>query len=194
MRQEDHPMTSITWPDHLLTLEEWDALPEDESRRFELVDGVLQMSPRPTFDHQLAIGFLVTQLNSSLARHSLVAVAEVDVALVESFPPLLRAPDVAVVSLADARAGLKRGRADQVRLAVEIVSPGTARVDRVAKLAEYAEAGIPNYWIIDLDGEVTLDAFTLVSGTYRQELVSATGRVAMTQPAEVTIDLPALRP
>lgn len=187
-------MTSITWPDHLLTLEEWDAMPEDVCRRFELVDGVLQMSPSPTTNHQVAMAFLCAQLNEALMAHQLIAVPDVDVALVESFPPLLRAPDVTVVPLADVRAGLNRCRADQVRLAVEIISPGTARVDRVAKMAEYAEFGIPNYWIIDLDGEVTLDAFALVDGGYRQELAAATGQVTITEPATVTIDLPALRP
>ena len=187
-------MTSITWPDHLLTIQEWDALPEDVCRRFELVDGVLQMSPQPASNHQVAMAVLCAELNEALMAQQLIAVPDVDVALVESFPPLLRAPDVVVVPLADARTGPKRYRGDQVRLAVEIVSPGTARVDRVAKMAEYAEFGIPNYWIIDLDGEVALDAFTLVDGAYRPSLATATGRVAMTEPAEVTIDLPALRP
>lgn len=187
-------MTSITWPDHLLTLEEWDALPEDVSRQFELVDGVLQMSPRPTLNHQIAITLLCAQLNGALMAHQLIAVPEVDVALVEAFPPLLRAPDIVIVSLADARAGLKRCRADQVRLAIEIISPGTARVDRVAKMADYAEAGIPNYWIVDLDGEVTLDAFTLVDTTYQPSMTAVTGEVTMTEPAPMTIDLAALLP
>jgi len=79
-------MTSITWPDHLLTLEEWDALPEGVSRHCEIVDGVLQVSPHPTLRHQLTIMLLGAQLNVALAQHELVAVPEVDVALVESFP------------------------------------------------------------------------------------------------------------
>ncbi len=187
-------MTSITWPDHLLTLEEWDALPEDVSRRFELVDGVLQMSPRPTSNHQLAMMLLGAQLNAVLVAHQLVAVPDVDVVLVESFPPLLRAPDIVVVPMADARTGPKRYRADQLRLAIEIVSPGTARVDRVAKMAEYAESAIPNYWIIDLDGGVTLDAFTLADGAYRPSLAGAVGTVTLAEPVPMTIDLAALRP
>lgn len=187
-------MTSITWPDHLLTLEEWDALPEDVSRRFELVDGVLQMSPRPTSPHQVAITLLGAQLNAALMSHQFIAVPDVDVVLVETFPPLLRAPDIVVVSLPDARIGPKRYRADQLRLAVEIVSPGTARVDRVAKMADYAEAGIPNYWIIDLDGDVTLDAFTLADGAYHPSLARAVGTVTLTKPVPLVIDLPALLP
>ncbi len=34
-------MITASWPDHLLTLTEWDALPEDTSRRCESVEGVL---------------------------------------------------------------------------------------------------------------------------------------------------------
>lgn len=187
-------MTSIDWPDHLLTLEEWDALPEDVSRRFELVDGVLQISPRPTSNHQLAIMLLGAQLNAALVPQHLVAVPDVDVVLVEAFPPLLRAPDIAVVSLADARTAPRRYHAEHLRLAIEIISPGTARVDRVAKMADYAEAGIPNYWIIDLVGTVTLDAFVLADGTYHASMVSATGEITMSDPVALTIDLAALLP
>jgi Uma2 family endonuclease len=38
---------------------------------------------------------------------------------------------------------------DEVRLAVEVVSPESARRDRTVKLREYAEAGIPHYWCIE---------------------------------------------
>lgn len=47
--------TTRTWPDHLLTLAEWDALGQDTSRRIELVEGVLLVSPRPVARHQLVV-------------------------------------------------------------------------------------------------------------------------------------------
>jgi Uma2 family endonuclease len=187
-------MTSITWPDHLLTLQEWDALPEDVSRRFELVDGVLQMSPHPTSNHQVAVTLLAAQLNAAIMSRQLIAVPDVDVVLVEPFPPLVRAPDIVVVSLIDARTGPKRYHGEHVQLAIEIISPGTARVDRVAKMAEYAEAGIPNYWIIDADGEVSLDVFVLAGSVYRPSVAGAVGHVELAEPVPITIDLAALRP
>ena len=61
---------------------------------------------------------------------------------------------------------MPRVRAADVLLAVEILSDGTRRVDRVLKFAEYAEAGIPGYWIIDLDEPASLRAFTLVGDAY----------------------------
>ncbi len=49
-------------------------------------------------------------------------------------------------------------RASDVVVAVEILSPGSRRMDHVLKRAEYADAGIPHYWIIDLDEPVSLIA------------------------------------
>jgi len=47
-------------------------------------------------------------------------------------------------------------RAGDVLVVVEIVSAGSRRLDHVVKRGEYADAGIGHYWIIDLDGPVTL--------------------------------------
>lgn len=48
-------MTVPPSPDHLLTLDEWDALPEDNSRHYELVEGKLLASPQPALLHQRAM-------------------------------------------------------------------------------------------------------------------------------------------
>jgi len=46
-------MTSTVHHDHLLTLDEWDALPdEDVYRKAELVEGVLQMAPSAVSRHK----------------------------------------------------------------------------------------------------------------------------------------------
>ena len=48
-------MSVMTCPDHLLTLEEFDQLPEDNSRRYELQEGVLQVSPKAAGFHQFVL-------------------------------------------------------------------------------------------------------------------------------------------
>ena len=50
-------------------------------------------------------------------------------------------------------------------LAVEVISPGTRRIERVMKRSEYADAGITHYWIVDLDGP-RLTELTLTDGQY----------------------------
>lgn len=184
-------MTSQHWPDHLLSLDEWDALPEDVSRRFELVEGLLQMSPRPAFPHQVAGVLLTAALNATLIPARWIAVPEVDVVLVGN-PPIVRAPDISVVSLAVARDRPTRLGPGDVRVAVEIVSPGSARIDRIAKMADYADAGIPDYWIVDVDGPVTLDAFRLIGESYQPVVAGATGTVTLSAPVPVTLDLTTL--
>jgi Uma2 family endonuclease len=181
--------------DHLLTLDEWDALPEDESlRHAELVEGVVHVPPSPISDHQLGSALLAAQLNQVLMPEAWVALPNVDVVLVEGFPPTVRAPDMCIVELAEVRRHPKRYRADQVRVAVEIVSPGSRRIDRVLKFSEYAEAGIPHYWIIELADVITLDTFRLTGATYEPVLLAATDVVDLDGPVRVTVDLGALVP
>lgn len=183
-------MSAMPWPDHLLTLEEWDALPEDELHHVELVEGALLVSPKPALKHQLAAKRLGTWLDDQLPRE-VVAVPEVDV-VINPVPPLtMRAPDMIVIPTERALEYPKRVDPDDVLLAIEIVSPGTKRMDRVLKPVEYAEVGIPHYWLVEIDDPVTLTAFTLVDGYYERG-AGGTGKVEVPSPFPVAFDLEAL--
>ena len=63
-------MSAATWPDHLLSLAEWDVLPEDTSHRCELVEGILLVAPCPAFLHQLVMQELGAELASPGLRAS----------------------------------------------------------------------------------------------------------------------------
>ncbi|UGT70487.1 Uma2 family endonuclease [Nocardia gipuzkoensis] len=169
----------VTWPDHLLTLEDWIALPEDSSRSYELVEGVLVVSPKPVSQHQRAILRLGAQLEPQLpGTHGVLADTEV---LIDEGPlPTIRVPDILVVPEAGIQANLPRFNAADVLLAVEILSPGSRRTDRVTKFFEYAEAGIEYYWLIDLDKPTSLAAYHLIGPDY--ELVAE-------QSGTVTLDI-----
>ncbi|MHA6615548.1 Uma2 family endonuclease [Pseudonocardia sp. DLS-67] len=155
---------TVPWPDHLLTLEEWDALPETDGVRLELVEGVIAMSPAPLFWHLRAGSRLSNRLDDQLPAN-LVAVTEGEVVLTGQ-PLTVRRPDVLVTHTELYEANPARVTGAGLLLAVEVLSDGTRRVDRVLKLSEYAEAGIPQYWIIDLDAPASLLSYTLVDGTY----------------------------
>ncbi|HEX8870721.1 MAG TPA: Uma2 family endonuclease [Lentzea sp.] len=103
----------------------------------------------------------------------------------------VRRPDVVVVSVESYGGGDRRFDAADVVLVAEIVSPGSERTDRVTKLAEYAKAGIEDYWIVELDEPVSLKAFELVDDVYKQS-EGGTGVVELTRPAPLTVDLDAL--
>ena len=50
-------------------------------------------------------------------------------------------------------------------LAVEILSPSTARIDRQTKRQLFERSAVPNYWIVDADARV-IETYRLVSGVY----------------------------
>jgi Uma2 family endonuclease len=183
-------LSIATWPDHLLTLDEWDALPEDTVQRFELVEGILLVAPKPTPLHQWAMVRLCAQLDAQLPDE-LKALADVEVLVEAGFPPTVRAPDIVVIPTAVARRNPARLDAADVLLAVEIVSPGSRRTDRVTKPAEYADAGIRHYWVIELDPPVTLTGHLLVEGGY-EETIRTTDRVDVVEPAPLSFDLATL--
>ena len=86
-------------------------------------------------------------------------------------------------------------RAFEVVLAVEVVSAGSERTDRTIKHSEYADAGIPHYWVVDL-GEsgdrITLTAHHLAGEFGYADAGPVDGVFAATEPFPVRIDLDAL--
>jgi len=121
-----------------------DDLPDDELR-YELVDGGLLVTPPPLPRHQEVAGALV-QLLQPVLPGTWRAVMSQGLSLDRRN---YRVPDVLVYD----RAASSRGRITppDVHLAVEVMSPGSVSTDRVAKPAQYAAAGIPHFWRLELD-------------------------------------------
>ena len=186
---------------HLLTVAEYLALGEDpEWVRYELQEGNLVMSPKPMPEHQIAVQELVVQLRGQLPGDvRAIFDVDVDLELVQpSAPGTVRAPDIAVVSNAELARRREQGgvlRAGGVRLVVEVISPGSRRLDTMVKRDEYADAGIPHYWIVDLDGpgeHITLTAHHLAGEFGYADAGPVAGTFATTEPFPVRVDLDAL--
>ncbi|WP_158602775.1 Uma2 family endonuclease [Jiangella rhizosphaerae] len=181
-------MTTIVVPDHLVTVEEWGALEDINPRmRYELVDGNVVMSPWPALDHQDIIGTLVAVLRRQRPPgHRVLPESELLLGLGPW--PTVRVPDVMVTGRSER--GLARLHAADAELVVEVVSPGSRRTDRIAKVADYQEAGIPAYWIVDPaaadDGRFV--AYELVGGAYK-EVARGSGVITLERPFPVTIDV-----
>jgi Uma2 family endonuclease len=128
------------------------------------------------------------QLNDDLCL-----LADFEVNLFESGLPTVRVPDLLVALDAAGENNPTRLTPDEVLLVVEVIWPGSRRTDRVAKRSEYAEAGIPNYWIVDTERPVTITAFELVEREYK--LVAETSTtLSVTVPVPLTVDVRALLP
>lgn len=192
-------MTAL--PDHpgpMLTIADFTALPEDDQHRWELQEGSVVMSPSPTPRHMRASGRLFTQLEACLPSH-LEAVQDLDIDL-DLVPPdrpgHARRPDLIVVEAGTVDRADDEGRlirASEVVLVVEIVSPGSVRMDNVIKRGEYADAGIGHYWIIDLDPPVSMLACHQGGEFGYVDDGAVTGSHTVTEPFAATIELDKLR-
>ena len=119
----------------------------DDGRRYEIIDGVLIVSPSPTFSHQDIVLELAVRLRAVCPEHLKVFVAPLDVHLTET---TVIEPDVLVVCRSDLNQGKWIHAAPT--LAVEVLSPKTRDIDLIAKAKQLAEAGCPSYWTIDPEG------------------------------------------
>ena len=153
-----------------LTYEDFCALPDD-GLRYEIVDGMLFAEPSPRRAHQEAVGTLFAILHGYVRAHDLgkVYVAPFDVIL---DPRTTVVPDLVFVVRDRLGIVAERGVEGAPDLLVEVLSPGTARRDRVRKLNAYARLGVRHYWLVDPEAK-TVEAFELVEDAYR--LAAAVG-------------------
>ncbi len=143
----------MAYPQPMAT--EWTAamvavLPDDGTR-YEVLDGELVIFPAPSWDHQrLALAFWRT-LSAFLGANGLgeAIVAPADV---EFSQRRLLEPDVFVVPRApDGRRPRNYADAKRLVLAIEVLSPSTARRDRGVKRRIYIDETVDEYWIVDAD-------------------------------------------
>lgn len=125
------------------------ALPDD-GKRYEVVDGELLVTPSPGGRHQLAVTRLILLLASYVDDHGLGVVVP-SPSDIELDREGLVQPDVFVTGLLDGQVPREWNSGAPYLLFVEVLSPSTARYDRVTKRRRFQRAGIPEYWIVDLD-------------------------------------------
>jgi Uma2 family endonuclease len=184
-------------PGRLLTISDYAALGEDDRYRWELQEGNLVMSPSPSPRHMLISGELRDQLTSQLPRSARV-VQDIDIDLqlaAPDQPGWSRRPDLVVIDQAavdrvETEGGLLR--AAEVDLVVEIVSPGSRRMDYVIKRGEYADAGIGYYWVVNPDRPVSLLAHQLAGDLGYADDGEVTGVFTTAEPYPLTITLDGL--
>ncbi|GLY03376.1 MULTISPECIES: Uma2 family endonuclease [Actinoplanes] len=159
----------------------------DDAPRVELRDGVMIVVPSPTGAHQF-IGNLLWSWFRQHAPESFVGLTAVGVALglkdtAEPDVVLLHQP----IDLTH-----HYYLPDQVAIAVEVVSPGTKRRDRMEKPGLYAAAGIKHYWRIE-QNPLHVFAYDLVDGHYELVADSET-EIELSAPFEIKLPIRDITP
>jgi Uma2 family endonuclease len=161
-----------------MTFEEYLTYEDDSDRRYEFNDGELvEVSPATVFHNDLMMFFaffLQSQINHSSYPYC------VRVNSTQIFNgKTTRRPDVLVMTIAQSKS---LGNQPDILyepclLVIEIASPTCRSVDTVEKRKEYAEFGIPEYWIVDfLVG--TFSVLSLVNGSYMERVYREDDRIA----------------
>lgn len=134
------------------TAERVRALPSD-GNRYEVIAGELFVTPAPSFDHQDAIVRFLIPLREYHERIG-VGCAAFSPADIEFDDETLVQPDLFVVPLIGGRRPRRWSDITGLLLAVEVLSPSTARADRTVKRRLFQRAGVPEYWIVDVEARL----------------------------------------
>ena len=134
---------------------------QDESRpwpRYECIDGALLETPGPRpahYEAQMALYDLVREYVA--AQHlGRAFVPPTDVTLE---PDTTVQPDLYVVPGSPSMRLRAWSEITRLLLVVEVLSPSTARRDRLEKRRFYARMGVPEYWIVDTDTRLVERSF-----------------------------------
>ena len=120
--------------------------------RYEYVDGDILVTPSPNWRHQRIIVLLAVLLEPFVKQNAIgsLVVAPFDVRFGTT---RVFQPDLLVMTLADVESG-RRDSARELRLAIEVVSPSSARCDRVDKRSRYQEERVEELWLVDPESEL----------------------------------------
>lgn len=120
----------------------------DDGQRHELIDGEHFVTPSPTTRHQRLSIRLSTALYAHLRDHGGGQVFHAPLDCVFSTFDIVE-PDVLVITSDQQDIITEQHVRGVPAIVVEILSPGTRRVDLGVKLRLYDRAGAREYWVVD---------------------------------------------
>jgi len=183
------PILRMSWPNGatdeidleplqgLWSVEQYLKLTNQTSQLIEFTDGMLEVLPMPTDKHHAISLFLLLGLLAFIRpRHGTVFYAPLRL---EVRPGKFREPDLLLLAN-----GADPRRKNEfwlgADLVVEIVSPDNPKRDTEEKRLDYAEAGIPEYWIVNPLND-TITVLVLDGASYAEHGLFGRGERATSQ-------------
>src|SRR5262245_51528578 len=148
---------------------------------YEVIDGELLVSAAPRYLHQRAVKELLFVLEQLIGRPEIeVLPGPADIEL-EADSTL--SPDVMVFPRVEVRHWTD---VTSLLLVIEVLSPSTARTDRVKKRDYFMRNDVGEYWIVDLDARV-VERWR--HGDTRPDIVADELRTRIRDDTEIVIDI-----
>ena len=137
--------------EHRWTIEDVERLMDERAGstpRYELVDGELLVTPAPSGRHQRIVGALFVLIHEFVSRTALgelrMGPGEVRLTADTRFEP-----DLFVIPSIGGRRPRANDPVTRLLLAIEVLSPGSARHDRITKRQFFQAIGVPEFWVVD---------------------------------------------
>ena len=136
----------------------------DTNHFVELSEGRLVIPEMPTNSHQYAVGELFVEMRA-FVRNNVLGEVRIAPLPVKLWHGKIREPDIIFMSAEHAdRIGEDFWGVPDI--VVEVLSKSTMKTDRGEKFLEYAQVGIMEYWIVDLE-ECAIEVYLLKQGIYK---------------------------
>ena len=148
--------TKLTYNDYL-------GFPQD-GKRHEIIDGEHFVTPAPDTYHQTVSRRIQFQLYRQIEETGLGEVYNAPTDLQFSDTDVVQ-PDLIVVRAAKKRIITPKKIRGTPDLVVEILSESTGAVDRGLKKELYQKAGVPEYWVVDVEDH-KVEQYALEKGVY----------------------------
>ena len=130
------------------SLAEFNSLKNDDEKRYELIDGIVLMSPRPNIKHQEIMSNLHFELRIFLKGKPCKVFTEIELQLEDN----ILIPDISVICGLENTDIQRYNKAPEI--VVEILSPSSRYTDTFTKLIKYELFGVKEYWIANPETKV----------------------------------------
>jgi Uma2 family endonuclease len=147
-------MSSI---ENLITVADLEKYPDDDGKRYELIEGELYVSTAPGLPHQLVLVSLLAAFISYLKTNPIGKIVPGPGAVFSNFDAVI--PDLAFVSNERWSQIVANDRFNAAPdIVIEVLSPGAEnrRRDLAAKYRLYHKYGVQEYWVVDQENQSVL--------------------------------------
>ena len=130
------------------TISDFNSMNTHDDNKYELIDGIVLMSPRPNVKHQGVMGNLYLEIGNFLKGKPCRVFSEIEL----EYEDNVLIPDISIIC------GLENTNIQRYKKApeivVEILSPSSRYTDTFTKLIKYELLSVKEYWIINPEKEV----------------------------------------